>query len=143
MSFEFQDAEPIKVQGTGRKAEPNPFTEVIAAIALKTKVVDGKVVPVAKAFTLTHEGTEEARKTAIARTKRQLSDAGAANDPAVTVPSTPAPVKVGPKGKEKDSATETVVTFWTVKRQTRPRKTVTDGAPATASTEQSAEVASA
>jgi hypothetical protein len=137
MSYEFQDSAPVKIQGTGRKAEPNPFTDVIKAIALKTTKVDGKDTPVAKSFTEKHE--DGARDKTVARIKRLLSEAGAANDPAVTVPSAATPVQV----KGKDSNTETVITFWTVKRQVRTRKPADPTAPATASTEQSAAVASA
>jgi hypothetical protein len=115
MSFDFADAAPVKTTGGGRKAADNPFTEVVSAIALK---VDDKGKPLAKAFTLNHENTDEDRKKSIEKVKRQLSTAGEKNDPQVTVMSNATPVQV----KGKDSATVTVITFWTVKRQIRPRK---------------------
>jgi hypothetical protein len=124
MTIVFADAKPLTVAGPGRTAEPNPFTEVIKAIAL-VKDKEGK--PVAKSFTVTHEGTEEARKSAIAKVKRQTSEAGKKNTPAVTVYVSGTPVQV----KGKDSATDTLITFWTVDRQSRPRKPK-DAAPAVA-----------
>ncbi len=115
MSYVFEDAEPVAVTGTGRKAEPNPFTEVIAAIAMQTDEKTGK--PVAKRFV--QEAMPNDRKTAENRIKRQMSEAGAANKPPVTVrvdvqdlPTT---------SKAKDAAQRFQVTFWTVRRQERPR----------------------
>lgn len=118
MTIVFADAKPLTVAGPGRTAEPNPFTDVIKAIAL---VTDKEGKPVAKSFTVTHEGTEEARTKAVRKIKSQTSKAGEKNVPAVTVYVVGTPAKTGPKGKETDSATDTVITFWTVKRQSRPR----------------------
>lgn len=135
MSFTFADAQPIKTEGTGRTAEPNPFLEIVQEIALKTDPETGK--PVAKAFTVEHKDTAEDRKSVIAKIKRQFSAAGEKSDPKVTVVSKDAPVqesiKGGAKGATVDSATKTLITFWTVKRQNRPRK---PAETATASTPQ-------
>lgn len=129
MTIVFADAKPLTVAGPGRTAEPNPFTEVIKEIAL---VTDKEGKPVAKSFTVTHEPTEDARKAAIAKVKRQTSKAGEKNTPQVTVYVAGTPVQV----KGKDSATETTVTFWTVKRQSRPRTPA--AAPAVATVEPTA-----
>lgn len=128
--MEFRDAEYIAPKGgPGKTAEPNPYTDIVSQIALK---LNAKGKPVAKVATLTHENAD-ARKTDIAKAKRQLSQAGEKNDPLVTVPSVDFPVKLPIKGKKFNpedettytlSDTQTEVTFWTVKRQTRPRKPV-------------------
>lgn len=141
-TYEFADAAPVKVSSKGRPAKPNPFTDVIKTIALKTVKTDGVDQPVAKSFVQKHEGTEEARKKVLAKVKSQLSRAGEKNDPPVTVFSTATPVKTGPKGREKDSDTDTQVTFWTVPRMFKPRKAKTSET-ATASTPQSTAVTSA
>lgn len=109
----FEDATPVKVSGSGRTAAPNPYTAIIAEIAGKK---NGNGEPVAKRFTVEH--TPEESKTVLNRVKRQFSDAGAANNPPVTVRVhiVPAQDAVG-----KESSKKSVVTFWTVKRQERPR----------------------
>ncbi len=132
MSMVFEKAEAIPQSGSGRKAEPNPFTEIIAEIALKK---DDSDKPEARAFTqeYSHDGSEQAEKEYVTlqnRIKRQMSEAGAANNPPVTVPvrfSDSAPVK------NKKNTHAVRVTFWTVKRQERPRTATpisTDSAPA-------------
>jgi hypothetical protein len=120
MTYTFEDATPAKLAGTGRKAEPNPFTDVIALIALKTDEKTGK--PLAKSFIETHEDAEGKRTTAINRIKRLTSEAGEKNTPPVTVRvhTEPVMVKDG-KGKETESPTQVRVTIWTVKRQIRPK----------------------
>lgn len=115
MTIEFKDAEYVKPQGTGRKAEPNPYTDIIAHIALQT-TPDGK--PVTKMFVLEHAPGE--RDKAIARVKRKMSDAGADNVPPVTVVAVGTPVK-NPVN-QKVSETKTEIRFWTTKRQERRRK---------------------
>lgn len=120
----FEEAEYVKPEGTGRKADPNPFLDVVADIALKTDPKTGK--PVARATVIEH--VEGDRDKAVGRIKRRLSEAGAQNDPPVSVPAVARPV-VNPVNK-KESATKTRITFWTTKRQERPRKSeTTDGSP--------------
>jgi hypothetical protein len=92
---------------------------------MKTVKQDGKDVPVAKSFVETHEKGDDVRKTVIARIKRQMSEAGEKNTPQVTVNVNAVPAA------GKDAATKTVVTFWTVKRQSRPRKPKVETTPAT------------
>lgn len=116
MSFDFQDAEPVAVTGTGRKAAPNPFTDVIASIAMKTGE-NGK--PLAKAFVA--EALPDDRATAEGRIRRQMGEAGAANDPAVTVRLHIEDIPQTGKGAAASKVEKFKVTFWTVKRQTRPR----------------------
>lgn len=106
--------------GPGRPAEPNPFTDIINEIALKLDETTQK--PVAVAFQFEHDDRDKEdgdynRK--ISGFKRQLSEAGAKNDPPVTVVSVARPVTNPVNHKE--SATKTNFTFWTVKRQTRKR----------------------
>lgn len=133
-TLEFADAEPIQSAGPGRKAGPNPYSDIIASIALKTKE-DGKT-PIAKAFTATHEA--DGREKAVDAIRRKMSAAGDANDPKVTVKVVGTPVMKGPKGRQTESNTETLVTFWTVTKQSRPRKATVQ----TASTDQSVAAAS-
>jgi hypothetical protein len=121
MTITFEDAAPVKSSAPGRPARPNPFTEVIAAIALKTDT-EGK--PLAKSYIEKHTAGE--REKVVKRVKRELSAAGHANNTAVTVCSSAEPVKTGAKGKEVDSETDTRITFWTTKLQVRPRKPKTD-----------------
>jgi nucleotide-binding universal stress UspA family protein len=122
MTFTFVDAAPVKVTGTGRIAEPNPFADVIKAIALQVKKIGNDSLPVAKAVTLTAANEDEAKKT-LAKVKRQLAEAGRANDPQCSVLTNVA------KGKK---PTETVLTFWTVALISRPRKPKPDATPAAA-----------
>jgi hypothetical protein len=99
----FDDADVVVNTNGGRNKEFNPYTDVIAAIALKTNPETGK--PVAKKFVLTTP-KDESDKTALARVRRQLSDAGKNNDPSVSV-------------QVRDEATGTgtnAITFWTIKR---------------------------
>ncbi len=136
MSLTFNDAEPVNTVA-GRKAEPNPFHEVIANIAGRT---DNGGQPIAKSFVLEHEEvkTAEDREKHIGKTRRQLADAGNRLDTPVTVRIHAEPVTKGPKGRETESSTQTKITFWTVKKQLRPRKPVETQ---TASTDQSVAVA--
>jgi hypothetical protein len=122
MTYTFEDATPVTTAGPGRTAAPNPFTTVIKEIALKTREVDGKTVPVAKGFTVKHDADPDKRLKEIGRIKRQLSTAGHANTPDVTVESRAVPKKVDVKGKETDSLTESLLTFWTIAPVLRPRK---------------------
>jgi hypothetical protein len=135
MSYEFADATPVKTTGGGRTAAPNPFLEVVAAIAAK-KNKDG--TPVAKAFIENHE--KDARNTHVNRIKGQMSAAGLKATPPVTVRVNAEAVTV----KGKDVETQTRITFWTLdERQKRPRKEKVVEGTATASTEQSTAPASA
>ncbi len=131
MSLVFSDAVPVATAGPGRNSSPNPYTDIIAAIALKTQDVDGKTVPVAKLFPFSHDADPGKRKKEIERIKRQLSAAGHANTPDVSVMTHVAPVKVGAKGKETDSLTDSVMTFWTIPPIVRPRKPKPDEAVTT------------
>lgn len=132
--YTFEDATPVKVEGTGKKPQPNPFTDVIAAIALKVK--DGK--PVAKSFPVVVTGDNDEvkaanRKTLENRIRRQMSEAGEKNSTPVTVRTAFADAK----NEKGEPIPDTVrVTFWTVKRQSRPKP-----ATQTASTPQSTAVA--
>jgi membrane-bound ClpP family serine protease len=133
MTFDFADASPVKrASSGGRKADPNPFATVIGEIALKTN--DNG--PIARSFVVKHDARDAENsdaKTVINRIRRQLSDAGRANTPACSVNVDDTPKKVGAKGKETDSTTETVITFWTVPPIIRKkRQPKTDGAIATA-----------
>ncbi len=120
MSFDFQDAEPIKSTRTGTRKEHNPFTDVIAAIALKKNENDK---PLAKTYTI-DKLNDKAHASYMLKIRRQLSEAGAANDPSVTVPvrDTPAKLVVAGKVTSKDDPTKTRITFWTVPRQNREKK---------------------
>lgn len=118
MTINFEDDKYVPQAGSGRQAEPNPYTDIIAAIALKTDPDTGK--PQAKGFTLEHDGTDEARDKAIAKVRRQMSLAGEANEPPVTVHVTPKPV-TNPVNKTV-SKTKTRIVFWTTKKQRRPKK---------------------
>lgn len=123
--------------GKGREKTPSPFKDVISEIALKT---DEKGKPVAKAFTFTHKDASTAegakdRDLAFQRYKRVLSETGADNTPAVTVRSVIDPLVTGKdkNGKDIHSKTESVVTFWTVKRvvhEKKPSDTPSTPAPA-------------
>lgn len=119
MSIDFQDAAPVKISGNGRKAEPNPYEEIVQAIALQ-KNDDGE--PVAKKFQLTHDKGE--RDKAVAKVKRQMSEAGERSNPKVTVRVHTEPVTNPVNHTE--SETKTSVTFWTVARQVRPRQASTE-----------------
>ena len=129
----FQDAEYVApAGGPGRAAEPNPYTEIVQAIALEV-TTDGK--PVAKAFQIEHPSRTSEKpedvtelKRIEAKIKRQFSLAGEQSSPKVTVKSDISPVTNPVNGKA--SATKSVVTFWTVKRQERPRKPKTVETPA-------------
>ena len=108
-SFTFDDAEVVPgTGGGGRPAAENPFTGIVAAIALKT-TDNGK--PVAKSFVVSSDDTEQ-HVTDLNRVKRQLADAGKANDPAVSVQ-----VRANV-----ETPTRSTVTFWTIKRIVRTKK---------------------
>lgn len=121
--FEFVDAEPIPAapSGGGRVAEPNPYTDVIASIALK---VDKKGKPLAKAFILSHGEDADSAGKAVRKVRRQLSDAGDNNTPRVTVPTRDKPYTDSKTGELVPG--KTLITFWTVARQERPRKPKTE-----------------
>jgi len=108
MTLEFVDAEPVAISrgGAGRKAQPNPFAEVVAAIALKTNPATGK--PVAKAVPIP-TGTDDEVKKTVARMKAQVSKAGLLCNPQVSTYSIP-------------NDDLTVLTFWTVPKINKPRK---------------------
>lgn len=135
--MDFIEAEYVApAGGPGRTKGPNPFTDVIAAIALQK---DDKDKPVARAFTFEHtdRNAEDSNlRKLVSGYKRQLSEAGADNDPAVTVMSVVNPVTVTVKGKPQESAIASKLTFWTVPRQTRKP----NGANGTTSSEQSVAV---
>ena len=124
MTINFVPTEPVaRTGGPGRTAEPNPFTDAVQSIAMKTNPKTGK--PLALEFNTDHanRGNNADQYTKWeGKLKRQLSQAGAASTPPVTVISAIEPVKTGPKGKEVDSPIKSTVTFWTVARQLRPRK---------------------
>ncbi len=117
--MEFVDATFVPQKGgTGRKAEPNPYTDIIAAIALKTDEKTDK--PVAKGFLVADDDT---LPTVVARAKRQLGAAGRENTPPVTVISTVTATTT--KGKK-------LFSFWTVKQHApRTRKPKVDESTAT------------
>jgi hypothetical protein len=113
---EFIDAEYIPTTGGGRQSEPNPYTDVINAIALKK---DEKGKPVAKAVVLTFDPKDpKAEKSVIEAAKRRLSKAGEVSTPNVTTHSKATPIK--DKGKVVPG--KVLLTFWTGPKQTRPRK---------------------
>lgn len=114
MSLNFVEVTPPARNNPGRTAEPNPFIDAIARIALKEK--DGK--PVALAYTLDHDADPKKREQAIEKVKRQLTNAGQANEPKVSVQKDIVPVKVAGK----DSPSKSIVTFWTTPFIARPRK---------------------
>lgn len=123
MSFTFADAEPVKSTAPGRTKEENPFTGIIGEIALKTKEVDGKRVPVAKSFPLDLPKDAAEAKKLTDKVKRQLSEAGQSNDPKVSTRTSVEPVK---DVKDKVIPGKVLVTFWTIPPITRARAT---GAP--------------
>jgi hypothetical protein len=112
--MEFVDATFVPQKGgTGRKSEPNPYTDIIAQIALKTDEKTGK--PLAKGFLIKDD---DDLKTAVNRAKRQLSKAGAENATPVTVISTL--TDSAKKGMK-------LFSFWTVTQHApRTRKPKTD-----------------
>jgi hypothetical protein len=102
IALTFEDAEVLPNANGGRNKDPNPYADVVASIALKR---NDKNKPVAKKFVLTSENAD-AVKTDIARARRQLAEAGKANDPAVTVQVREAEVDGQPL--------QTLITFWTI-----------------------------
>lgn len=103
--FEFQAAAPV------RRAEPNPFTDVVSSIA--GKVENGK--PVARSFKVSGE---HATEKALTKYTKQLQEAGK-NLP------TPVTVRVS-HNVTNDPKTKTssgTVTFWTVPQIVRKPKT--------------------
>ncbi len=122
--FDFEDAQPVtRPFSGGKQAEPNPFTDIIAAIALKVNQDTGK--PVAKSFVITHDDEESVIKDR-RKVTRQTSQAGRNNDPQVTVRISFTDendiIKSGPnQGNVRTYRTR--VTFWTVKPyQSKTRK---------------------
>lgn len=113
----FEDAEYTPIPGRGKTKEPNPYADVIAAIAHQIDPRTDK--PVAKRVTLTHGPTPEAREKAVNRAKRLMKEAGEELDTPATVwaPWAPATDK---KGNDLDDTT--VVTFWATKKVYKPRK---------------------
>lgn len=110
MTFAFEDADVINTNAGGKSKGENPFTAVVAQIAMK-KGEKGK--PVAKAFTVTSPDADS-HKTDVNRVRRQLTEAGKDNNPTVSVQSRVTPTE----GKPNTS----VVTFWTIKRIVRTSK---------------------
>lgn len=120
--MEFLDAEYAAGAGAGRPTGPNPYRHIIAQIALK---LDAKGKPVAKAVVLDHSSDDEDRKKTINAQKRLLSVAGHLNEPAVSTGSKATPyVTGGSKDKPIVHPGKTLLTFWTIPLQTRPRKPV-------------------
>jgi hypothetical protein len=116
----FEDAEYVPNATAGRTAEPNPYTEVVTAIAGKEK--DGK--PVAKSFVLEFDGGTINRAKAVAKVTRQLKAAGKNANVGVTVREQD--VMKGPKGKETVASDRVRIVFWTGKLVTRTRKPKAD-----------------
>ncbi len=118
----FEDAVPVKSNAGGSNAAPNPFTEVIAAIALKKYTKDDAPnpnavdMPVAKSYVVTHKD-EDALKTDRNRITRQISAAGGANSPKVTARRSfedAHELFTSGANKGKVKTYRTRVTFWTV-----------------------------
>lgn len=119
--MEFLDATYIPSKGgSGRPAGPNPYTGIIADIALKQ---DAHGKPVAKSVVLdVAYGTANSDR-AIAAAKRLLSKAGHANTPAVTTYGKGSAYSVADaKGKQVVDKSKTLLTFWTAPKQNRPRE---------------------
>jgi len=119
VSIEFVDATPVPPKtGGGRQADPNPYEAIVKLIAGKK---DRNNTPIAKAFELSHVSrathANDVEKL-YGKIRRQLFKAGDACNPPVSVPSSFTPKTVN--GKE--SATVTVVTFWTADKRTYTRK---------------------
>lgn len=113
MNLTFEDAEPIKSAST-KTAEPNPFTEIIAAIAWRNGT-DG--LPVAKSTTIPVKAeTDIAPLTG--KIGRQLTAAGDALEKPGTVRRKFETVKTG-----KEFALR--VTFSVAPKQRRERKAKT------------------
>lgn len=119
MSYDFQVAQPIKIQGTGRKAEPNPFLEAVQNIALKT---DDEGTPIALSFTESvdldnppkDQTSEGVYKALCIRIGHKLTAAGNDCKPPVTVR------RNFEKTDELDNALTIVrVTFWTIPKKSR------------------------
>ena len=115
MTFQFETAEPIF------RAEANPFTEAVAAIAGKTTVKNGKTIPVASGFKVT--GVNDTSDKALAKYKKQLQDAGKNLPTPVTVRVNDDDVKIDPKTKKPRTTRGGIVTFWTVPQIIRKPKT--------------------
>ncbi len=116
MSYTFETAEPVTIQGTGVKPEDNPFTEAVAGIAWKTNPDTGK--PLALSFTEEHGNDLEDVQKIRNKIGSLLRRAGLALEKPGTVRKAMADVKDG-KGK----VVGTRITFWVVELQKRPRKT--------------------
>lgn len=104
--MDFSPSKPVKkafTPGSGRKPEVNLYTPEVTKIALK-KDKDG--VAVALSTVITHKDQDSIKKDR-ARVKRQLSEAGDAQTPPVSVRSA---IEDG-----KDKLTS-VVTFWTISK---------------------------
>ncbi len=114
MSYTFTD-DVADETARGRVKGDNPFDDVVASIALKTK--DGK--PLAKAFVEEFDGTDENFKVITNRLTRLLREAGLALETPVSVP-----VRFEVKGNK-----EIKVKFWTTAKVVRPRKEKTENAP--------------
>lgn len=124
--MEFIDATYVApAGGVGRTKEPNPYTKVIAEIALKTDPKTDK--PLAKGFLMNDDDTLKAN---VSKAKRQLADAGKTNEPAVSVISK---TTTALDGKGKEIAGKVLFSFWTGPQQKRPRKAkAVETAPAVA-----------
>lgn len=107
MSYNFVQAEPVTITGTGAKKMENPFIEPVASIAWKTDKKTNK--PVALSFVEEH--SDDDKKTIRNRIRRFMKDAGDALEKPGTVRTAFADVADG-----------TRVTFWVVPLQKRERK---------------------
>jgi hypothetical protein len=115
--MEFIDAEYVPAKGGGgRKAEPNEFTEIINAIALKQNPA-GK--PLAKGIIIKHPFGSDASIVEVKAARNKLTRAGHANDPKVSVYAVPSAHKQGHGAVAKDY---TLLTFWTTAFTAKPRK---------------------
>lgn len=125
MSIVFEAATPPARNNPGRTPEPNPYTDAVAKIALKTDK-DGK--PLALSFTLDHDSDPGKAKPVLEKARRQLSLAGKNHDPRVSVNISMSPVVVNGK----TVSHKTVITFWTVKYVERKVTKKDDNTPTTA-----------
>jgi hypothetical protein len=114
MSYTFEAAEPVTIQGTGTKKEDNPFAEAVAGIAWKTNESTGK--PLALSFVEEHGADDEDVKKIRGRITSLLRRAGLDLDTPGTVRKDFRTV-TDAKGK----VVGTRVTFWVVELQKRPR----------------------
>lgn len=108
MSIVFEPATPVARKTPGRVAEPNPYAEAVAGIALQ---VDDEGQPKALAFVLEHSADPEQAKKDVEKVRRQIADAARKGEPKSTAYSTPSEVK---DSKGNVLLNQTRITFWTV-----------------------------